>query len=295
VDRPAAAGGFEADLPWDKMPVNATKLLRSMRGGAQAQLLEAGDGHWYVTKYINNPQHRRILVNEWIGAHLLRELKICVPETRVVELPEELLAAEPGIRIQLANTTIRVPPGWHFGSRFPGNPLKDAVYDYLPDTLLESVVNRHHFGGALVFDKWTCNADARQSIFFRRRVRDWLEAEAAGPAHKGFIAQMVDNGYIFDGPNWTFNDAPRQGLYFRPAVYRGIRGFSGLEPWLTRAMELPARVLDQALRSLPVRWLDGDETGLERLLEALYRRRKQIPELIAAVAKAHPAALPDWK
>jgi hypothetical protein len=277
------------------MPVKATRLLRAMRGGAQAQLLAAEDGHWYVTKYVNNPQHRRILVNEWIGAHLLRELKISAPETRVIEVPPELLASEPAIRIQLANQTIPVPPGWHFGSRFPGNPLKEAVYDYLPDTLLSSVVNLEDFRGALVFDKWTGNSDSRQAIFFRRHIRDWLDRESAGPTQKGFIAQMVDHGYIFDGPNWGFHDSPLQGLYFRPMVMEQIRGLRDFEPWLTRAVEFPARTLDEVLRSAPARWLEEDEGELERLLEQLYARRKRIPQLILAVRAARPSLFPAWK
>jgi hypothetical protein len=46
------------------MPVDACRLIRKMRGGAQAHLIQAADGHHYVVKFLNNPQHRRILVNE---------------------------------------------------------------------------------------------------------------------------------------------------------------------------------------------------------------------------------------
>ena len=38
-----------------------------MRGGAQSHLIEADDGRFYIVKFQNNPQHRRILVNEWIA------------------------------------------------------------------------------------------------------------------------------------------------------------------------------------------------------------------------------------
>ena len=52
------------------MPLTAVRHVRKMRGGAQAHLLEADDGHWYVVKFRNNPQHRRVLVNEAICATL---------------------------------------------------------------------------------------------------------------------------------------------------------------------------------------------------------------------------------
>jgi hypothetical protein len=63
------------------MPVDARRLIRKMRGGAQTHLVEAGDGNFYVVKFLNNPQHRRILVNELIGSVFLRYL-VFQPPTR---------------------------------------------------------------------------------------------------------------------------------------------------------------------------------------------------------------------
>ena len=34
-----------------------------MRGGAQSHLMRCDDGNYYVVKFQNNPQHRRVLVN----------------------------------------------------------------------------------------------------------------------------------------------------------------------------------------------------------------------------------------
>jgi hypothetical protein len=41
-----------------------------MRGGAQSHLMRCDDGYYYVVKFQNNPQHRRILVNELLGTRL---------------------------------------------------------------------------------------------------------------------------------------------------------------------------------------------------------------------------------
>jgi hypothetical protein len=152
------------------MPTDARRLIRKMRGGAQAHLLEASDGHAYVVKFINNPQHRRILVNEWIASVFLNYLGIASPEPAMVRLSEEFLAANPDVHLQLG--THRQPPnaGWHFGSRYPGDPARTVVYDFLPDTILDTVENLSDFLGALAFDKWMGNADARQAVFFRARL-----------------------------------------------------------------------------------------------------------------------------
>src|SRR5580704_14182156 len=153
------------------MNVRATRLIRKMRGGSQAHLLECDDGHCYVVKFRNNPQHRRILINEWIASVLLNCLDISTPPTAIVSLSSECLQANPDICIELRGRRQPVEAGRHFGSRYPGNPSKAIVYDFLPDTLLEKVINANELLGILAFDKWMGNADARQCIFYRARLR----------------------------------------------------------------------------------------------------------------------------
>jgi hypothetical protein len=273
------------------MPVAAHRLTRKMRGGAQAHLIEASDGHSYVVKFHNNPQHRRILVNEWIASTFLHYLDIAAPETAMVELTQEFLAATPDVHIQLGRERRAVTPGWHFGSRFPGDPMRTVVYDFLPDTLLEQVENLRDFLGVLAFDKWMGNADSRQAIFYRARVHDPL---AANPPRLGFVAQMVDNGYVFEGPHWRWGESPIQGLYFRPLVYRTVRGLAEFEPWLDRIRNFPEEVVDQAVKRIPPAWLEGDEDELERLLERLMRRRERVPDLIEQCRSGRSNPFPIW-
>src|SRR5438270_10956198 len=129
------------------MPVKARRSIRRMRGGAQAHLMEAEDGHFYVVKFRNNPQHRRILVNEWISPVFLDYLQISAPRTSIVELTPEFLEANPDVNIQLGTRKLAVEPGWHFGSRYPGDPFRLTVYDFLPDALISKVENLSHFIG----------------------------------------------------------------------------------------------------------------------------------------------------
>ena len=71
-----------------------------------------------------------------------------------------------------------------------------------------------------MFDKWVSNADGRQAVFFRARVNEWLPGAAHEPAlTMGFIALMIDQGFAFNGPEWSFTDSPVQGLYARKLVY----------------------------------------------------------------------------
>ena len=273
------------------MPLRVRRFLRKMRGGAQAHLLEAEDGHCYVVKFRNNPQHRRILVNEWVSATFLGHLRISAPEAAFLDVTEDFLQDNPGVHMALGQKRVPVEPGWHFGSRYPGDPALLAVYDFLPDTLLPSVLNLHEFLGALVFDKWMGNADSRQAIFFRAVVRPW----APQPAGQGFVAAMIDHGYVLGGPNWTFADSPVQGLYFRRLVYETVTGLDHFQPWLDMVQHFPEEVVDQALRGLPPQWLNGDMATLESLLEKLMRRRPRVSGLIEECAREKSGVFPRWR
>ncbi len=263
-------------------------MYRKMRGGAQAHLMECEDGNFYVVKFRNNPQHRRILINEWISAVFLRHLEIAAPETAIIEITPEFLAANPDVFMQLGSRRIDVEPGWHFGSAFPGDPGRVPVYDYVPDLLIEKVANLSHFLGVLVFDKWMGNADSRQAVFYRARLKH-------GPHADGFIASMIDHGYVLDGPHWNLNDSPLQGLYFRPIVYQNVRGFTDFEPWLARVVNFPDEVIDDALKQLPAEWVQQDYEALEQLMHRLQARRKRVPDLVRDSSRGRINPFPHWK
>jgi len=278
------------------MPVDATRLIRKMRGGAQAHLLECSDGGFYVVKFRNNPQHRRVLVNEWISSVFLRHLQIAAPDAAIVNLRPEFLEATPEISMQLGSRAVRPDAGWHFGSQFPGDPSRMAVYDFLPDVLLGKVANAAEFPGILAFDKWMGNADARQAIFFRARLRPAAAGSNEDAALRiGFLAQMVDHGYVFDGPHWTFADSPLRGLYFRPSVYRRVRSWDDFQPWLDRIIHFPEEVIDDALKRMPSDWVADDQPMLQQLLEQLQRRRKRVPDLIRDAAAGQTNPFPNWR
>ncbi len=277
------------------MPVDAIRLIRKMRGGAQAHLLECDDGHFYVVKFLNNPQHRRVLINEWMASVFLNYLQISAPAAAIVNLSREFLQSNPEIHIQLGTRHLAVEPGWHFGSRYPGDPAKVMVYDFLPDVLLDKVVNVDEFRGVLAFDKWMGNADARQSIFFRARLRQWSPSSAEQAPRAGFVAHMMDHGYVFDGPHWIFPDSPLQGLYFRPSVYQNVRSLDDFEPWLDRVVHFPEEVVDAAQKQIPPDWLAEDAAALEAMLVKLMSRRKRVPDLIRESRRGRVNPFPDWK
>lgn len=278
------------------MPITALRHIRKMRGGAQSHLMEASDGRFYVVKFQNNPQHRRVLVNELVSSVFLKYLQISSADAAVIEVTEEFLRENPGVSIELGASKIPVSTGWQFGSLYPGDPARVAVYDFVPDTLLHTVRNLEDFLGALVFDKWASNSDGRQAVFFRARVREWVPLAAeAHPLTMGFIAMMIDQGFAFNGPEWNFIDSPVQGLYARKQVYNTVASLEQFEPWLERVIHFPEDVVDQAYKQIPPEWLAGEQDQFERMAEQLMRRRKRVPDLILDARRAKVSPFAGWK
>ncbi|MBV9303517.1 MAG: phosphatidylinositol kinase [Acidobacteriaceae bacterium] len=277
------------------MPVRARSFIRKMRGGAQAHLLEGEDGAFYVVKFVNNPQHRRILINEWLACAFLRYLQIHVPETAVIELTSEFIENTPDLYFSVGSRREHIPPGLHFGSRLSVHPDRVAIFDFLPDKLLSKIENRVDFLGALVFDKWVANADSRQAVFFRARAKTWTPLKGEAPARLGFFAQMIDHGFAFSGPHWEFRDSPIQGLYFRTAVYNDVRSLDSFQPWVAMIENFPVEVIDSAWKEIPRGWMNDDERLLEDLLEKLLKRRSRVAELIQQVQRAKTTAFANWR
>ncbi|MGH9393915.1 MAG: HipA family kinase [Terriglobales bacterium] len=263
------------------MPVQAVEHIRPMRGGAQSHLMRAADGNYYVVKFVNNPQHRRVLANEYLTARLARSFGLPAPQPVLIEVPPRLVDGSPGLVLRMANAVVPCASGLQFGSRLPTGDPHAPIYDYLPEPGLALVANLAEFAGILAFDKWTCNCNGRQVVFCRSAPRQPLRM------------YMIDQGFCFDGGDWKFRDAPLRGVYCRNLVYAGITGWASFEPWLSRIENCPAEAIYAAGEELPPHWY-GDWDELDALLAQLDRRRARVRELIAAVKNSARAPFEHW-
>lgn len=271
------------DFAAERNDVQATAFVRKMRGRSQACLLHASDGHYYVVKLATNPQHRRVLINEWAIAALMRALSIATPQTAVVWLSPEFLAENPEVNIQSRTGSTPVEPGPHLGSRYPGDPATTVVYDFLPQAVLPQVSNLSHFAGAFVVDLWTVNVDVRQAIFFREAQKE--NAPADHPTPRRFVAEMIDHGSAFNGAVWSLDDSRIRDHSGSPLNGIGYAGPDDFSSWLDRVEKLSETVLHDSCRALPAQWVNDDGIALERLLQGLAERRRRIAELLASHAR----------
>jgi hypothetical protein len=282
------------------MPPIATAYLRPMRGGSQTHLLGASDGHHYVVKLANNPQGRRVLVNEYLAWRILEYLKIPAQPASLIEISQDFLHTvnqeQQRLGITLGRSFSPPAPGWHFGSRYPGSPATTLVHDIIAENSLPLCRNLNHFWGILLFDKWTANADARQSIFYRTKLEELdTPGHAVEPGARGLISSFIDHGFCFNGPYWDFPDRPGAGLYYLRRVYLQVRGWAQFEPWMERIRSFPPHILDEALREMPQEWFDEADTAqLPKLCETLLRRRDRVPRLIEDLRDKFPEIFPYW-
>ena len=253
-----------------------------MRGGAQSHLMRCADRFYYVVKFQNNPQHPRVLVNDWLGTRLAEMVGLPVPVPAVVNVQPWLLEHTPDLRIDLCGHRTMFTPGLSFGSRYVVPPLEGQVYDYLPESMIPRVRNLRDFAGILAFDKWTCNADGRQAAFWKR-VR----------ARK-FAASFIDQGYCFNAGEWNFPDAPLRGVFGRNDVYACITSWGSFEPWLSRIENFPESSLWLLAQEIPPEWYNSEGDELERLLERLLERRSRVRELIQDFKKSSRNPFPNW-
>ena len=165
-----------------------------------------------MVKFQNNPQHRRILVNELLGTRLASRLGLPTAPVAIIEVSEELIRLRPDLVMEHPRHRFPCHAGPQFGSRYPGDPRRLTLHDFLPDQQLPQVENLHDFAGMLVFDKWTCNTNGRQTLF----LSDWsstaattADVTASAPASSGgssgpgipggaYRTLMIDQGFCFN-------------------------------------------------------------------------------------------------
>lgn len=278
--------------------LRALEQLRRMRGGAQSHLMRCSDGNYYVVKFQNNPQHRRILVNELLGTKLAARLGLPTTPVAIVEVSEELIRLTHELAMEMPRYRIPCQPGLQFASRYPGDPRRLTLHDFLPDEQLRQVANLHEFAGMLVFDKWTCNTNGRQTLFFQEPLPEERQA-ADSPAAKKigalYSTLMIDQGFCFNAGEWNFPDAPLRGLYARNRVYEGVTGMESFAPWLERLeKQMTERALDEIMRQIPPAWYEDDYDALVRLSEQLLRRSSRVPDLILDAKKSNRQPFPNW-
>jgi hypothetical protein len=73
-----------------------------------------------------------------------------------------------------------------------------------------------------------------------------------------------------------------------------VRSLDDFEPWLDQVVHFPEEVIDQAWKSIPPDWIEGEEDALDRLLERFFERRARLPALIESCRMSRINPFPNW-
>jgi hypothetical protein len=191
-----------------------------------------------------------------------------MPVAAVVEVSEYFVRHTEELNIQLARRRIVCKPGPSFGSRYPGHPATVVVYDFLPEEQLRAVQNISAFAGMLAFDKWTCNTNGRQAVFFKAPGRAGLGLGLApyqASSQGAYQALMIDQGFCFNAADWGFPDAPLRGIYIRERVYETVTGMESFDPWLGHIEQnVTEAMLEEAAGEIPPEWYTFETDSLYR-------------------------------
>jgi hypothetical protein len=264
------------------MPVEAVQHVRRMRGGAQAHLMRADDGHFYVVKFQNNPQHLRVLANELLATRLAESVGLPVPKTEIVIVQEWLIKNTPELRVDLSGLTSNCKPGLQFGARYVCDPAEGQVFDYLPESMFAKVKNLAAFAGMLVADKWLGNANGRQAVFWKKTNE------------RKYTATFIDQGYCFNAGEWNFPDSALRGVYARNFVYQEVRGWESFEPWLSRVENFDPAVIHEIAGTVPPVWTGNGWAEMETLAATIVERRSKVRELITAFRNSTRQPFASW-
>ena len=265
------------------MAIEAVQHVRRMRGGAQSHLMRAADGNFYVVKFQNNPQHLKVLANEFLATRIAGHVGLPVPAAAVIEVSEWLVRNTAELRFEGPGCSHPCLPGIHFGARYVCDPFVGQVFDYLPESMFEKVVNRESFAGILAVDKWLGNSDGRQSVYWKN------------PGDRGYKVSFVDQGYCFNAGEWNFPDLALHGVYYRNYVYAQVRGWHSFEPWLARIERFPLKVIHEIAGDIPPEWCVGDWDALGALVEEIMRRRPKVRHLIETFRNSSRQPFPNWQ
>ena len=130
--------------------VSCTRYVTPLReGGSVPAIVEADDCGMYVAKFCGAAQGVRALAAEVIAAQLAKHLGLPIPDTALIDLPQQLVTAEPDPELQ---DLLKASVGLNF------------AIDYLPGALVYDPAAKRPVSSRLAsqvvwFDAWLTNID----------------------------------------------------------------------------------------------------------------------------------------
>lgn len=251
--------------------VTAVRDLGIERGSAGSCALQCDDGRAYFVKFNDGT---RTVVNEHIGYALAEFLSLPVPESRLVNVPQEIINGSEGL------TRRRIPAGIHHGTLW-----MDGCTDFKGVAMRELVLrNAPVLPGLVVLDNLLLNMDRNNP------GNNLLQATDSGLEYR-----TVDFSEILSGRSWTVEtlNIARSTSYLMPVftvIALAVKGLSSFSPWLEKTEVIPSELLARILSEVPSSWGVTDEEKVAISDFVLVRKK-----LVRGVLIANKARFLNWK
>jgi hypothetical protein len=222
--------------------VSAIEFVRKMQGKSQAALIKANDHEQYVVKWMHGPRSTVSVRLEALRNSVYQYLGLPVSTWTTVDIPDELLDANPEMWISSSKGMIRPEAGIHFASRLV-SPPGGAFYEFLPTRMFSRVTNRSDFWGAYAADVWTERFEIRQALFVPDEAPSSLKAI------------FIDHGSSFALMGTKEVARLTSCLYSDRLIYPESEMVTGLHDWIEHIRKNGREAVSQAHNSLPKEWI----------------------------------------
>lgn len=248
------------------MPVSLKALahVRSMNGGgSKAQLLQASDGHLYVTKLVGNPQGTRILANEYVTGRLAELLNVPCPRVTTIEVDQTMTEA-------LGKTC-----GANFvsGRQHAMSYLGSDTVQVFPSNLdlMTKSINVSKWPNAIILDTLVQNEDLGDRHILMTIV------QSSGTTNFWHIDHGHTLGVTRGWP--SLNPQSIRARYLYPALVKGGEPFKDAFDHLEA---LSKETIENTLQDCPLQPWGVADSERSSLVEYLVTARSKVREAIIA-------------
>lgn len=266
------------------LEVAAVRTVSPIKNGCTKPFfVSCSDGEVYAVKFSQNPEGKRVLINEFVCSKIAEKLELPIPTSALVRCDEQFIQLY-GEEIERHILSKLNHDGVHFGT------LKiKKTFTITGTAMLEMAENLEVVPEIFLFDQLICNVD-----------RDSNGGNLLFDASNMKIT-IIDHTHVFDlGAIWDVHQLKRRigepfhafdssGFVYKKLV-PFIRGNNPFHSIINKMNRITEDDLMHIINSVPEEWGLKEEEGIV-LHEYLYDRLSRIEEALH-VLKPH---LPYWK
>jgi hypothetical protein len=230
--------------------------------------VEANDGHHY---WVTLPKADRTSAYKAFAAMIVRACGVvCAEPAQVIVCKELIKVLADSCGPNLENVSFL--PGLHYGSKYPADPRRHAIYDLLPVTNIQTIRDRGVFSVMRGISLCLGDADSQHAVFVRQ-------------PEKNFSTCIIGLGQSFQ-----FHAPTRSLFSVEQALLHIENTWELTNVGLERIDALSERDLKNMGATIPAEWWATADRSCSQITEQLLDRRAQLPAMLSAIrAQSIPA------